>query len=68
MADPVSDPLPEPVFDALMARAGLTPSAAERASLLDASRHVVAITARLRIARGIEVEPATTFAPQEPSR
>ena len=51
-----------------MARAGLTLTAAEREGLRAASRHVVAITARLRVARDIGVEPATIFAPQEPPR
>lgn len=64
----MSDPLPEPLFDALMARAGLPLTAAGHASLHEASRHLVALTARLRVSRDIAVEPAPVFAPREPGR
>jgi hypothetical protein len=60
------DPMPEPLFDALIARAGLTLTAEQRASIHAASRHVTAVAARLRPQGGVEVEPATVFAPKAP--
>ncbi|NKC34292.1 hypothetical protein [Falsiroseomonas selenitidurans] len=59
-------PMPEAQFDALMQRAGLVLTAAQRDSLLAASRHVVAATAQLRPRGGVSVEPATVFAPKAP--
>lgn len=63
----MAEPIPEALFDALMARAGIAPTPAERESLLAASRHIVAITERLRTPRGVEIEPATIFVPSAPA-
>jgi hypothetical protein len=63
----MAEPIPEALFDALMAQAGIAPTPAERASLLDASRHIAALIARLRVERGLEVEPATCFKPAAPT-
>jgi hypothetical protein len=60
------DPMPEALFDALIARAGLVLTAEQRASIHAASRHVVAVSAALRPGGGVEVEPATVFAPKGP--
>jgi hypothetical protein len=60
------DPMPEPLFDALIARAGLTLTAEQRSSIHGASRHLSSILARLRPQGGVEVEPATVFAPKGP--
>jgi hypothetical protein len=60
------DPMPEPLFDALIARAGLTLTPEQRSSIHAASRHLVAATERLRPQGGVEVEPATVFAPKGP--
>ena len=59
----MAEPLPEALFDALMARAGIAPTATERAGLLAASRHIVAITDRLRQPYAVAIEPATIFTP-----
>lgn len=61
----MSEPIPEALFDALMARAGIVLTAAERSSLLGASGYLAGLAARLRVERGLEVEPATIFAPWE---
>lgn len=63
----MAEPLPEALFDALMARAGIAPTVAERESLLAASRHIVAITDRLRAPYDVAIEPATIFVPQAPA-
>ncbi len=63
----MAQPIPEALFDALMARAGIVPTAAERESMLAASHHVVAIIDRLRAPYGVAIEPATIFVPQAPA-
>lgn len=65
-----ADPMPAAQVDALLARAGLPLTEADRASLRAASRFVAAMTQRLRepAPPGIEAEPAATFAPAEPPR
>ena len=57
------DPMPEPLFDALMHRAGLVLTPAQRASILSASRYITFATARLRPQDQVAVEPATVFRP-----
>ncbi|MBU8541087.1 hypothetical protein [Falsiroseomonas tokyonensis] len=57
------DPLPEPLFDALIARAGLPLTPAERDSVRAASRHIAALTERLRPQAQVALEPATVFRP-----
>jgi len=57
------EPMPEAVFDALMARAGIPLDPAGRASLLAASAQLAALTERLHRPRPVEVEPAPAFAP-----
>lgn len=59
----MAEPYPEAVFDAAMARAGITLTAAERATLIDVSRHIAASTARIRTPREVGLEPATIFVP-----
>lgn len=64
----MSEPLPEPVCDALLARAGLNDlTPAERREIGSATRFVIAMAERLRaldpVAR--DLEPATVFAPSE---
>ncbi len=56
-------PMPEALFDALMARAGIAPTPAERASMLGASAHITAMVERVRPRGGVAVEPATIFVP-----
>lgn len=56
-------PMPEPLFDALMARAGLVLTPAQRASILDASRYISAATEHLRPQDNVALEPATVFKP-----
>jgi hypothetical protein len=53
----------ETLFDALIARAELKLTPQERAGLLDASRHLMAMLAALRPPRDVAMEPATTFRP-----
>ena len=59
----MAEPYPEAVFDAALARAGITLTPAERAALLDVSRHIAASTARIRKERPVGTEPATVFVP-----
>ena len=57
------DPMPLATIDAALARAGVSaPTEAERRSVAEASRHLVAILERLRTPPlGPEAEPAVTF-------
>ncbi|NGM20714.1 hypothetical protein G3576_11885 [Roseomonas stagni] len=59
----MAEPYPAAVFDAAMARAGITLTEAERATLIDVSRHIAASTGRIRTERAVGVEPATLFVP-----
>ncbi len=59
----MAEPYPEAVFDAAMARAGITLTDAERASLIAVSRHIAASTQRIRVERPVGAEPATIFVP-----
>lgn len=62
------DPIPEPVFDALMARAGITLDPEGRASIHGASGLLLALIERLHATRPVEVEPASVFAPRPADR
>jgi hypothetical protein len=62
------DPIPEPVFDALMARAGIPLDPEGRASIHAASGLLMALIERLHAPRPAEVEPATVFAPRDAAR
>lgn len=67
----MDEPLSEPAFDALMARAGLSGlTPAEREGVRLATRFVAGFAARVRAPAplGTEVEPATVFVPREPRR
>jgi hypothetical protein len=59
------DPVPEPVFDALMARAGILLDPEGRTSVHAASGLLLAMIERLHAPRPVEVEPAPVFAPRE---
>jgi hypothetical protein len=57
-----ADPLPAAEVDAMLARAGLALTEAERATVRDATRYLVEMRESVRPAgRGIEAEPAVTF-------
>ncbi|MGG5819227.1 hypothetical protein [Falsiroseomonas sp. HW251] len=60
----MADPIPEPVFDALMARAGITLDPEGRASVLGASSLFMALIERLHTPGSVAVEPAPVFAPR----
>lgn len=68
MPDPMPPPIAEPVFDALMARAGIPLDAEGRASLLGVSGLFMAMVERLHAPRPVEVEPASVFAPRVADR
>lgn len=59
------DPVPEPVFDALMARAGILLDPEGRTSVHAASGLLLAMIERLHAPRPVEVEPAPVFAPHD---
>ena len=59
------DQVPGERLDAAMARAGIALTPAERASILGVVPLLDALLARLRTPRGVDVEPATVFAPRE---
>jgi hypothetical protein len=63
MAAPTPPPMPEAVFDALMARARIPLDPEGRASVLGASGLFMAMIERLHAPRPVEVEPASVFAP-----
>jgi hypothetical protein len=63
MADPTPPQIPGPVFDALMARAGIPLDPEGRASVLGASGLFMALVERLHAPCSVEVEPAPVFAP-----
>ena len=64
------DPMPRAAIDAALAHAGITaPTEAERRSVTDASRHLVAVLERLRNPPlGAEAEPAMTFDAEDAAR
>jgi hypothetical protein len=67
----MSEPLSEAVFDALLARAGLTDlSPAEREDIRQATKYMTTMAERLRTPQPpkYEDEPATVFAPWEARR
>jgi hypothetical protein len=65
---PAAALMPAAEVDALLARAGLALTEAERTRIHEASRFVVAMAARVRTPRGIEAEPATVFTAGEGGR
>ncbi len=60
----MADPMPEAVFDALMARAGIALDPEGRESVLGATPLFMALIERLHAPRPVEVEPASVFAPR----
>ncbi len=64
MPDQIPQPVPGPVLDALMARAGIPLDPDGRASVLGASHLFMALVERLHAPRPVEVEPASVFAPR----
>ena len=64
----MAEPVEKALFDALMARAGLALTEAEREDIRAASRHIVAAAEAVRTPRAVSVEPATIFAPKGPAR
>ena len=59
----MADPLSRPVFDAIMARAGIVLSEAEAEDIRAASAHVQRFAAAVRVVRPVSAEPAVVFAP-----
>lgn len=57
----MAQPLDKAQFDALMARAGLDLTEAEKEGIRAASIHTQAAAARVRTPREVSVESATTF-------
>ena len=57
----MSQPLDKPQFDALMARAGLDLTEAEKEGIRAASAHTQTAAARVRTPREVSVESATIF-------
>ena len=64
----MAEPMEKTLFDALLARAGLPLTEAEREGIRAASRHIVAATQAVRSPREVSVEPATIYAPKGPAR
>jgi hypothetical protein len=64
----MAEPIPEPVLDALMARAGIPLDPEGRASIHAASGLVMELVGRLHAPRPVEVEPAPVFAPRDAAR
>jgi hypothetical protein len=60
----MSEPIPQPLFDEMMARAGLSLTPEERDRIQAASRYIVAAVARIRTPRGLEAESAAVFLPE----
>lgn len=60
----MADPMPEAVFDALMARAGIRLDPEGRESVLGATSLFMALIERLHAPRAVEVEPASVFTPR----
>jgi hypothetical protein len=54
-------PITDEVFEFLLARAGLTPTDAEKADLKTVVDGIAAMTERVRKPRGIMAEPALTY-------
>ena len=63
----MSTPITDEVFEFLLARAGLTPTDAEKADLRTVVENIAAMAERVRKPRGIMAEPALTygFAPDD---
>jgi hypothetical protein len=59
------DLIPEPVFDALMTRAGILLDPEGRSSVHAASGLLLAMIERLHAPLPIEVEPAPVFSPRD---
>jgi hypothetical protein len=59
------DQMPGERLDAAMTRVGIALTPAERESILGVVPLLDALLARLRTPRGVEVEPATVFAPPQ---
>jgi hypothetical protein len=57
------EPLSRPVFDAVMARAGIVLSESEAEGIRAASAHVRRFAAAVRVVRPVGAEPATVFVP-----
>lgn len=64
----MAEPMDKPQFDALMARAGLPLTEAEREGIRAASRAIMGAMAAVRTPRAVSVEPATIYAPKGPAR
>lgn len=64
----MGEPMPKPLFDALMAHATLPLTEAEREGIRAASHSIVAAMDAVRTPRPVSVEPATIFAPKGPAR
>ncbi|MES2712533.1 MAG: hypothetical protein V4653_13190 [Pseudomonadota bacterium] len=60
----MADPLSRPVFDAVMARAGIVLSESEAEGIRAASAHVRGFAAAVRVPRPVSAEPAIVFAPR----
>ena len=60
-------PMTDEVFEFLLARAGLTPTDAEKADLRSVVENIAAMAERVRKPRGIMAEPVLTygFAPED---
>jgi plasmid stabilization system protein ParE len=54
-------PIPDDAFDYLLARAGLSPTDAEKAELKTVIDNIAAMAERVRKPRGIMAEPALTY-------
>lgn len=54
-------PITDPVFEFLLARAGLALTDAEKADLRTVLDHIAAMAERIRKPRGIMAEPALTY-------
>ena len=64
----MAEPMDKPQFDALMARAGLPLTEAEREGIRAASPSIMAAMQAVRTPREVSVEPATIYAPKGPAR
>jgi hypothetical protein len=66
--DAMPDPMDKPQFDALMARAGLPLTEAEKEGIRAVTIHTLAMAERVRTPREVSVEMAVTFAPEAAAR
>ena len=60
----MAEPMEKTLFDALMTRAGLPLTEAEREDIRAASHSIVAAAEAVRTPRPVSVEPATIYAPK----